>query len=48
MVSVGRHKNISLLSYSEVETVSGYVGNFKVRVRRKPRYIDEQECTGGG
>ncbi len=48
MVSVGRHKNIELLSYSEVETVSGYVGNFKVRVRRKARYIDEALCTGCG
>jgi heterodisulfide reductase subunit A len=48
MVSVGRHKNIELLSYSEVETVSGYVGNFKVRVRRKARYIDEDKCTGCG
>lgn len=48
MVSVGRHKNINLLSYSEIETVSGYVGNFKVRVRRKARYIDEAKCTGCG
>lgn len=48
MVSVGRHKNIDLLSYSEVESVSGFVGNYKVRVRRKARYIDEAECTGCG
>jgi heterodisulfide reductase subunit A len=48
MVSVGRHKNIELLAYSEVESVSGYVGNFHVRVRRKPRYIDESVCTGCG
>ena len=48
MVSVGRHKNIELLAYSEVESVSGYVGNFRVRVRRKPRYIDEAVCTGCG
>ena len=48
MVSVGRHENITLLSYSEVESVSGYVGNFNVRVRRKPRYIDETQCTGCG
>ncbi len=48
MVSVGRHKNIELLAYSEVESVSGYVGNFKVQVRRKPRYIDESACTGCG
>ncbi len=48
MVSVGRHENISLLSYSEVEKVSGYVGNFTVSVRRKPRYVNEELCTGCG
>ena len=34
------------MAYSEVESVSGYVGNFDVRVQRKPRYIDESVCTG--
>ena len=48
MVSVGRHENISLLSYSEVENVSGYVGNYQVRVRRKTRFVDESQCTGCG
>jgi len=48
MVSVGRHENISLLSYSEVENVSGYVGNYQVRVRRKARFVDESLCTGCG
>jgi heterodisulfide reductase subunit A len=48
MVSVGRHENIDLLSYSEVESVSGYVGNYQVRVRRKARYVDETKCTGCG
>jgi heterodisulfide reductase subunit A len=48
MVSVGRHENISLLSYSEVEKVSGYVGNYQVRVRRKARFVDESQCTGCG
>jgi heterodisulfide reductase subunit A2 len=48
MVSVGRHENITLLSYSEVEKVAGYVGNFTVTVRRKPRYVDEELCTGCG
>jgi NADH:ubiquinone oxidoreductase subunit E/NAD-dependent dihydropyrimidine dehydrogenase PreA subunit len=48
MVSVGEHPNIELLSYSEVEDVSGYVGNFKVKVKRKARYIDEDKCTGCG
>jgi heterodisulfide reductase subunit A len=48
MVSVGRHENISLLSYSEVESVSGYVGNYNIRVRRKARFVDENKCTGCG
>ena len=48
MVSVGRHKNIQLLAYSEVDSVSGYVGNFDVKVRRKARFIDEDHCTGCG
>jgi heterodisulfide reductase subunit A len=48
MVSVGQHENIEILSYSEVEEVSGFVGNFKVRVRKKARYVDEDLCTGCG
>ena len=48
MVSVGRHENISLLSYSEVESVSGYVGNYNIKVRRKARFIDLNSCTGCG
>lgn len=48
MVSVGRHPNITLMSYSEVEKISGYVGNFTVTVRRKPRYVDEELCNGCG
>jgi len=48
MASVGSHKNIELLTYSEVMEVSGYVGNFKVKIRKKPRYVDETKCTGCG
>jgi heterodisulfide reductase subunit A2 len=48
MVSVGRHPNIALMSYSEVQKVAGYVGNFSVTVRRKPRYVNEDLCTGCG
>ncbi len=48
MVDVGRHKNIELLTYSEVVDVDGYVGNFKVKVRKKPRYVDVEKCTGCG
>ena len=48
MVQVGQHPNIELMTYSEIEEVSGYIGNFKVKVRRKARHIDEQKCTGCG
>jgi len=48
MVSVGRHNNITLLSYSEVEKVTGYIGNFKATIRKKARYVDEDSCTGCG
>jgi len=48
MSDVGTHDNITLLSYSEVEEVSGFVGNFDVRIRKKARYIKEEDCTGCG
>ena len=48
MGSVGREKNITLMTWSEVEEVSGYVGNFKVKVHKKPRYVDVDKCTGCG
>jgi heterodisulfide reductase subunit A len=46
MSEVGAHENITLWSYSEVTKVDGYVGNFTVTVRRKPRYVNEDLCTG--
>jgi NADH:ubiquinone oxidoreductase subunit E len=48
MVEVSQHPNIRLMTYSEVEEVSGYVGNFNVKVRKKARSIDEELCTGCG
>jgi heterodisulfide reductase subunit A len=48
MVEVARNKNIELMTYSEVEEVDGYVGNFKVKVRHKARYVDTDTCTGCG
>ena len=48
MMDAGRHPRIELLTYSEVEEVAGYVGNFKVKVRKKPRYVDPETCTGCG
>jgi heterodisulfide reductase subunit A len=48
MTQIGSHPFIELLTYSDVEEVSGYVGNFKVKVRKKARYVDEEKCTGCG
>jgi heterodisulfide reductase subunit A len=48
MMDVGRHPNIELLTYAEVEDVSGYVGNFKARIRKKARFVVEDECTSCG
>jgi len=46
MSAVKSHKNITLWTYSEVTQVDGYVGNFKVKVKRWPRYIKEDLCSG--
>lgn len=46
MSEVGSHPNITVWAYSEVEKVSGYVGNYKVQVKRKPRFVDEELCIG--
>ena len=48
MVEFGRHQNIEALTYSDVTRVEGEAGDFKVTVTRKPRYIDEDKCTGCG
>ena len=48
MASVGSHPFIELLTYSEVVDVSGHVGNFRVNIRRKPRYVNADICTGCG
>jgi len=48
MTMVGQHANIKLMSYSEVEAISGYVGNFQVKIKNKSRYIDVSKCTGCG
>jgi len=48
LLDAGRHPNIHLLAYSQVEELKGEVGNFTVRVRMKARYVDENKCTGCG
>jgi len=48
MVEVSHHPNIELVSYSEIEKVDGYIGNFKATVKQKPRYVDAAKCNGCG
>ena len=48
MSEAGNHPNIHLLTWSEVEQVDGYVGNFAVTIRQKARYVNTDDCTGCG
>lgn len=48
MVQVGTHPNIEILTCSEVESVDGSIGDFKVKVRKKQTYVDWSKCTGCG
>jgi heterodisulfide reductase subunit A len=47
-VEMGHHEKIKLATYSEVEEVTGQGGDFRVKVRRKPAYVDWERCTGCG
>ncbi len=48
MVEVAAHPNVTLMTYTEVTAVSGFVGNFDVTLRQKARYVDPAKCTGCG
>jgi heterodisulfide reductase subunit A len=48
MMDVGRHPNIKLYTLSEVESISGYIGNFNVGIRRHAKYVHEEDCTACG
>ena len=48
MVDCGRHLNIEKLTYSEIESIEGQAGNFKVSIRKKARSVDPEKCTGCG
>ncbi|GAI00491.1 unnamed protein product [marine sediment metagenome] len=48
MVEIAQHPRIKLLAYSEVEQLSGNVGNFKVKIRKKASFVDNSKCTGCG
>jgi len=48
MSQVGSHPRIQLMTYSEVEEITGEVGDFRVKIRKKARLVDEDKCTGCG
>jgi heterodisulfide reductase subunit A len=48
MTQVGSHPHIELMSYSQIEEVSGYIGNFKVKIRKKARHVSAEKCNGCG
>jgi len=48
MVDCARHPNITIFAYSDLVKVEGYVGNFKVKIRKNPRYVIAEKCTGCG
>lgn len=48
MVEIAQHERVDLHAYSEIESVSGYVGNFEVTIRKKATYVDWSTCTGCG
>lgn len=48
MVAVVQHPNIKLYTFAEVCEVSGFIGNFNVRIKQKPKYVDHNKCTGCG
>jgi heterodisulfide reductase subunit A len=48
MMEVANHENIELLTYAEIQSVEGSIGNYTVKIRKNPRYIDVEKCTGCG
>ena len=48
LVDTGRHPNIELITYSELQKIQGTPGNFVITFKRKPRFVDEEKCTACG
>ena len=48
MMEVANHENIELLSYAEIVSIEGSIGNYTVKIKKKPRYVDVDKCTGCG
>lgn len=48
LVEIGRHKDIEVITLADIERIRGNAGNFEVQLRKRPRYVDEEKCTGCG
>jgi len=48
LVEIGRHKDIKIISLSDIESLRGQPGNFQVTLKKRPRFVDEEKCTGCG
>ncbi len=48
LVEVGRHKDIEVISLADVESIEGTAGHFNVRIKKRPRFVNEEKCTGCG
>jgi NADH:ubiquinone oxidoreductase subunit E len=48
LVEIGRHRDIEILTLSEVQAVRGQPGNFTVTIKKRPRFVNESKCTGCG
>ena len=48
LVEIGRHKDIEIISLADIEAIKGKAGNFEVAITKRPRYVNEEKCTGCG
>ena len=48
LVEIGRHKDIEIISMADIENIKGHAGNFEVEITKRPRYVNEEKCTGCG
>jgi heterodisulfide reductase subunit A len=48
MVNASKHPNIDLFTYSEIIEFNGITGDYNVKIKKKPRYVNEELCTGCG
>lgn len=48
LVEIGRHDDIEIITMADIENIKGEPGNFQIKLKKRPRYVDEEKCTGCG